>query len=364
MADTPNLPNQSAEDTVFENLGLTRADLGMDTEGSGNEDLDTGSGNEQGGVDSGDGREGQQRQPQGEQQQPPRMSQTPPESRLPASAEVHADHKGNLVNEYGQIVARAGKEARLYQDLHKTRGQLQSQVQTYERQVADVNSRLQKAVEIGRGFHQELTSMKAHQKSIEQFGLDQGEHLTALRLFKELRDNPQSAIKNILTRAATNGINVTELGLAPGGIDSKSLLDMIRQEIGTAVNPLRERTEAENRQRAQTERERVRAAEINSEVAGFFDSNPDARQYLPVFTQTIQKFPGMTLVECWARIQLQLATNPPQRSPNSRGPNGRQRSLPNGRPAPMSGNEDDIAPVTESYDDIIRKAMRAGGLAS
>ena len=122
---------------------------------------------------------------------------------------------------------------------------------------------------------------------------------------------------------------------------------MIRQEIGTAVNPLKERTEAENRQRAQLQQQEARRAEINTEVDGFFDSNPDARQYLPVFTQTIQRFPGMTLGECWARIQLQLATNPPQRSTNSRGQSG-QRSLPNGRPAPMNSGQNDIAPVTET----------------
>jgi ribosome-binding protein aMBF1 (putative translation factor) len=361
MADT-NLPNQSAEDTVFDNLGLTREDLGMDLDhGSGNEDLDTGSGNDQADLDFGDGqdkRQPLQRDQQRREQQPPRVSQT--ETRLPASAEVHADHKGNLVNEYGQIVARAGKEARLYQDVHKLRGQMQG----YERQVADVNSRLQKAVEIGRNFHQELTTLKAQQESIKQFGLDQSEHLTALRLFKELRDNPQSAIKNILTRAATNGINVAELGLAPGGIDSRSLLDMIRQEIGTAVNPLKERTEAENRQRAELQAQNTRKAQIDSEVASFFDSNPDAREYLPVFTQTIQRFPGMTLGECWARIQLQLATNPPGRSPNSRGQNGRQRSLPNGRPAPMGNGQEDIAPVSETYDAIIKKAMREAGLTN
>ena len=87
-----NLPNTAAEDTVFENLGLTREDLGMDTgSGSGNEDLDTGSGNEQAGADLGfdDGQEGQQQQP--------RVSQT--EGRLPQGAEVKPDGKGNLVND-------------------------------------------------------------------------------------------------------------------------------------------------------------------------------------------------------------------------------------------------------------------------
>lgn len=360
MAD-PNLPNTAAEDTVFENLGLTRADLGMDTadDGSGNEDLETGSGNE----GQGSGQEGFREAPergQEPQRPPPSLTQTP-ESRIPASAEVHADHKGNLVNEYGQIVARAGKEARLYQDLHKVRGQLHTQAQTHERQVADVNQRLSKAVEIGRGFHQELTQLKAHADSVKQFGLDQGEHLTALRLFKELRDNPQTAIKNILTRAATNGINVAELGLAPGGIDSKSLVDMVRQEIGNAVNPLRERTELENRQRVALEAQNARQTEINTEIKSFFDENPEALKYTPVFTQTIRQFPKMSLGECWARIQLQLQKNPQPRRPNSRGQNG-QRSLPNGRPAPMNGGGDDIAPVTESYDAIIQRAMREAGI--
>jgi hypothetical protein len=138
---------------------------------------------------------------------------------------------------------------------------------------------------------------------------------------------------------------------------------MIRQEIGTAVNPLKQRTEAENRQRAEYARQQARSAEINTEVASFFDTNPDAKQYLPVFTQTIKQFPGMTLGECWARIQLQLTRNPPQRSKNSRGQNG-QRSLPNGRPAPMNGGGDDIAPVTETYDAIIQRAMREAGLTN
>ena len=53
----PNLPDSAAEDTVFENLGLSREDLGMDQEGSGNEDLE-GSGNE---PDQGSGNERESR---------------------------------------------------------------------------------------------------------------------------------------------------------------------------------------------------------------------------------------------------------------------------------------------------------------
>jgi hypothetical protein len=352
----PNLPDQSAEDTVFSNLGLTREELGVE-EGSGNEDLEQdGSGNE--GLDQG----GSGNEPfSSDASSSSRTSRTtekvPERTGLPLTAEVHPDHKGNLVNEYGQIVARSGKEARLYQDLHRTKGQ----AQTLQGQLQDVSGRLRKAVEIGQGLHRELESTRAQVNAVKQFGLDQGEHLTALRLFKELRDNPKEAIKNILTRAATNGINITELGLQ-GGIDPQSLVNLIKQEIGTAVNPLKERTEAERRTETQRQQEQTRLGAIQTEVDGFFNQNPDAKEYLPVFTQTLQKFPGMTLGEIWARIQLHFERNPQSRQGRSGQPqNSPRRSLPQGRGAPMNGGSSDLAPVTDSYDAIVKDALAKAG---
>jgi hypothetical protein len=349
--ERPNLPTESAEDTVFSNLGLTREDLGIE-EGSGNEDLDQGgSGNED--LGSGFDDRGADRGSTGDEG---RMSQTTQRTEertgLPPTAEVHADHKGNLVNEYGQIVARSGKEARLYQDLHKTKGQ----AQTLQGQLQDVSGRLRKAVEIGQGLHRELQQVRSQQDAVKQFGLEQGEVLTAFRLFKELRDNPKEALKNILTRAATNGINITELGLQ-GGVDPKSLVDMIKQEIGQAVNPLKERTEAERRVAAQRQQDQTRLGEIQSEVDGFFNQNPEAKQYLPVFTQTIKQFPGMSLGEVWARIQLHFERNPQSR----RNQNSPRRSLPQGRGAPVNGGATDLAPVTDTYDSIVKDALSKAG---
>jgi len=335
----PNLPNEAAEDTVFENLGLSREDLGMDQEGSGNE-LDEGSGSEPEDRDESRVTHTQEKQ-------------DPQPSRIPSSAEVKPDGRGNLIGPDGKIIARAGKEARLYQDLHKSRGQ----AQTLQGQVADVTARLQKAVEIGQRLHNELQTMRSQADAIKQFGLEQNDHLTALRLFKELRDNPQQALKNLLTRAATNGINISELG-AQGGFDPKSLLEVIRQEIGTAVNPLRERTEAEKRQQQQDAALAKQREEVQGQVNSFFAANPDARQYLPVFQQTIKQFPDMSLGEVWARIQLHHALNPQSRSQSQNSP---RRSLPSGRPAPTQG-DGELAPVSDSYEAIVRAAMDASGI--
>jgi hypothetical protein len=351
--------NQAAEDTVFDNLGLTREDLGMDQDtGSGNEDLDQGgSGNEDlGGRDEPDLFDQRAGVSHTEQRQPQRLDPAVPRPKsIPDYAEVHPDNKGNLVNGDGIVVARAGKEARMYQDLHKTRGQ----AQTLHGQLTDVTGRLKKAVEIGQGLHRDLQAAQAQVNAVKQFGLDQGEHLTALRLFKELRDNPQQALKNILTRAATNGINMSELGLTPGGVDPKSLVDMIKQEIGTAVNPLRERTEAERRHAQAQAQDKQRLSEIQTQVDGFFGQNPEAKNYLPVFTQTLQQFPGMSLGEVWARIQLHLAQNPQSRS---RPQNSQPRSLPQGRGNPTANGSSDLAPVTDSYDAILKDVMDRAGM--
>ena len=347
MAGEKNLPDREAEDAVFTNLGLTREELGVtDDEGSGNEDFE-GSGYE-GGDDEGSGHE-DGAHPGLEAES--RVSHT--DTRLPSRAEVKSDGKGNLIDPVtGRMVARSGKEARLYQDLHKSRGQ----AQTLQGQLNDVTGRLRRAVEIGQGLHRDLESMRATSAALQQFGLEQGEHLTALRLYKELRDNPKDAIKNILTRAATNGINITELGLQ-GGIDPKSLVDMIKQEIGIVTKPIAERTESERRAAAAESERRTRLGQIQQQVDGFFGQNPEAREYLPVFTQTLQRYPDMTLGEIWARIQLHHAQNPQSR----RNQNSPRRSLPQGRPMPSNGAGDDLAPVTDSYDAIVKDALDKAG---
>lgn len=360
-----NLPNSAAEDTVFDNLGLTREDLGMDNQddgfGSGNEDLEggDGSGNDnltldtRGQDDLGDDGQGGQ----GDQS---RVTHTDSIRPLPRNAEVKPDKQGNLVDATGKVVARRGSEARLYQAAHTARGQ----AQTLQGQLQEANTRLRKAVEIGQKFHSDLVAAQATSNAIKQFGLEQTEHLTALRLYKELRDNPKEAIKNILTRAAANGITVAELGSA-SGVDPKSLLDLVRQEIGKAVNPLQARTAAEEKQRQEADALTQRQGEIQAEVDSFFTENPEAKEFLPVFTQTIQQYPKMTLGEIWSRIQLHFARNPQdrRRNQNSRGQTGSRRSLPSGRRMPVGNGQDgEMAPVSDSYAAIVRAALDSAGV--
>ena len=368
-----NLPNQAAEDTVFDNLGLSREDLGLDANddlGSGNEDLDAGSGNDgdqddfqldtrRGGQQDDDDDQGDQGGQRGQQGDRSRVSHTEKDKPKPFyhQSEVKPDKQGNLVNAEGIIVARKGREARLYQENHKFKGQ----ATTLQGQVRDYDTRLRKAVEIGQKLHTDLVAARASNEAIKAFGIDSSEQLTALRLYKELRDEPAKAIKNILTRAAANGINVAELG-APAGADPKSLIDLVRETIGKELNPLRQSTEEAARLRRESDATNARANEIQSEVNTFFQANPEATPHLAVFTDVIKRFPNMTLGEIWARIQLHQAKNPQQRrNQNSRRPNG-QRSLPQGRNMPAANGSEDLAPVTDSYSKIVQDALDAAGV--
>ena len=65
----------------------------------------------------------------------------------------------------------------------------------------------------------------------------------------------------------------------------------------------------------------------------------------------------MSLGEVWARIQLHFEKNPQSR----RNQNSPRRSLPQGRPAPVNGAATDLAPVTDSYDAIVKDALSKAG---
>ena len=154
-----------------------------------------------------------------------------------------------------------------------------------------------------------------------------------------------------------------ELGTATGGVDAKSLIELVRETIGKELNPLRESTAAATKARQDAEAATARQNEVQSQVKSFFDANPEAVPFLPVFTNAIQKYPGMSLGEIWARIELHNLRNPQQRrNQNSQRPTGRQRSLPQGRNMPASNGHDDPAPVSDSYSDIVRAALDSAGI--
>lgn len=366
-----NVDQGTADSVVRESLGLTADDLGMnpaeDSFGADDNDNDFGDDGElqndnvDTNNDRGDDLSGDQddlflhpepKQPVQQQQQ---SKQPAAQDRLPPTAEVRVDGKGNLVDrKTGQVVARAGAEARMYQKLHRTTAAYTG----LQAQHNDTVERLNKAVEIGTKLHDDLQALRKQQgeTSPERFGLNASEAIEAMNFAKEAKTDPVGTIKKLLTRAASSGIDLTSIGLSGGNFDPKAFMDLIRGEINTAMNPLKERSQRETAQEQQTREATERAEAAKTELNKFLNDNPGAREYLPVFHQVYSQpqFQHMTLGEVWARLQLNLMRR--QSPPSNQRPANRNqnRRPPSGRPAAPRSREPEMASVDTSYDDIVR----------
>lgn len=364
MAPRQNQPsnNSAAESVVFDNLGIDQNDLGSD-QGSdldlSGDDIDTGDqGDDRGEIDRSLDRRQQRQQPErrGEGLDDLSVSHTRP---FAQGSEVRADARGNLVDGNGRIVARAGKEARLYQTAFKQgvqRGTSQG-AGPATAQARDLSGRLTRAVEIGRELNAENVQFRAQTEALKKFNFTPEDQLNALQLFSDLKANPADALKKLLTRAAARGIDLTTLGTqGQNPADFKSLMDLVKEEIGKAVKPVQERTETERQRVEQEQRSADALRVVNEDVANFFSQNPDARPYTGAIKEVLSQpeFRHMTLPEVWLRIQLWNERNPRSRGANRQ--NSQRRGIPTGRGAPVNGTRE-MAPVNQSYDQILKDVM-------
>lgn len=362
----------TANQVVNESLGLSMDDLG----GNAHEEAftddqheadDLGSDNSSGSNVGNDNDFDSDPQPQQRFQPEPEPDflaapqQQPNQQQLPRQSEVRPDNKGNLVDKKtGQIVAKAGAEARMYQSLHRTR-QAHQALQTEH---SDTVARLNKAVEIGTQMFERLQKMQTEQTELSptRYNLSNQEAIEAMNFAKEAKVDPVGTIKKLLTRAASNGIDLQSIGLAGGNFDPKSLMDLVRGEITQHMQPLRERQQQETAQQ-QREREENESLEASkTELNTFLTKNPEARAYLPAFQKVYERpeFQNMSLGEVWSRIQLNLLRRGQDPSQQQRPANQQQRRqqprMPNGRQRQPQGRQQQnaMAPVSASYEDIVR----------
>jgi hypothetical protein len=355
------------QDASAKGLGITAEDIGVSID-----DGDVGLGDDPGegrrtasddgssDVDMGEGRPTRRARDQfGREPKQKRQEQQQPQ-RIPSSAEVRPDAKGNLVDARGNVVARAGKEARFYQQAANVTRQMQSFQAQAQAHVTDLTNRLQRAVEIGREVYGRLETLEAQNKQMQHLGISPAEQLEAMQLVAMSKSNPVQALKTLLTRAAANGIDLSELGIN-GGQDTKSIIDLLKNEISQQMQPLRQRTEAEQRQQQQQAAQAKAFGDAKVHVAQFFAQNPEARTYLPVLDAVLQKHPQMSLSEIWAKLQLFLVQR--QQTGNGDGARTRQRgAFPNGRGRLPNRPKGQMADVSKSYEQIARDVMSEAGM--
>jgi hypothetical protein len=378
-------------DVIKDSMGLTDEELAPQPSGDG--DLDSDSGDYSDDLpDTGDQRdlnghdrdyepEIQRQQPA--QRQPQRPTQQPPQDPLRARsmqfdprADFRRDQKGNLVDpRTGEIIARAGSEARIYQRIHKqatdyirgASGRIQGHLEQ-ERQ------KLSRAVDIGLDFEKQLNEARGQLQKINAFELQPDQLLEAGQLYKQAQTDPVGVLKNLLTRAALSGIDITQLGFDSQNLDSRSVLDMVRAEIAKGVKPVQDYAAQRTKEQETQQVEQKYLTEARTQVESFFQSTPQAVPFMNIFHQVLQQpqFQQMSLGAIWDKVQLHLMRrgidpfNPqPQRQQNIQTRDNRpSRSLPNGRSMAPGGNDSGnrqqnagVAHPSKSYDAIIRELL-------
>lgn len=406
----PRVNQGVANEVLSESLGLNMDDLGAnsledmennlesDDDGEGDEDLDLNEPNEPQDLINDDDDDGlsvthtrqQQRQPQNQNRQQQRQpnqqrQQQQPRNWNQSQLKTTMDKRGNILGPDGKVVAFAGREARLFNSHHQLRGDFTTLQTTAQNAQRDLTTRLNKAIEIGQNAVQQIQRLNSQGNFATEYGLNEAQIRESLAITKQSLTDPIGAIKTLLTRATARGIDLTTLGLQPGGFDTKSLLDLIKEEIKNGTKPVQDfnqRTQQTDQQRRELDQA---TNDAKAELQSFMANNPGAENYLHIFNAAFQNpdpaINRMSLGEIWARTQLNLMQRgidpqaPPQQQ--QRSPNGQQRQqqqrgnprLPNGRGNPSGGRNDgrqqepseELAPVDMTYEQILAGVLKDVG---
>ena len=395
MAD---FDEKTGMDVIKDSMGLTDADLAP--EGGLDEGSDTFDGGEGGDdfdppADSFESHENQRqqttqeqvRQQQREAPQRQQRDRAPPDPlkqntlKFDPRASFHQDKKGNLVDaRTGEIIARAGSEARIYQRVHKQASDyIQAATRNIQNQMVTERGKLERAVEIGLGFEKSMQEARQQLAKINAFELKNDQLIEAAQIYKQAQTDPVGVLKNLLTRAALSGIDITQLGLPAGGVDAKGIADMVRREIQQNIAPVQKFAQGQQKREEEQQVQSQYLQQAERQVNSFFSSTPEAVPYMHIFQAVLQQpqFQSMSLGAIWDKVQLHLMRNgvdprrPPSRSQRQRlngQPASDQRSLPRGQGMAPSGSDrvakGNAGPAHPgmSYDAIIREVLGANNV--
>lgn len=313
-----------------------------------------------------------------ERQQPPRGKPDPLRQKtlqFDPRAGFRADAKGNLVDtRTGEIIARAGSEARIYQRVHKQASDyIQAATRNIQNTMQQERGKLDRAVEIGLGFEKALGEARQQLASMNALQLPQEQLIEAATIYKQAQTDPLGVLKNLLTRAHLSGIDISSLGVPGGSFDPKGIADLVKREIQSAIGPVQQYTQSQQKVQEQQQVESQYLQQAERQVNSFFTQTPEAVPYMNIFHAVLSQpqFQQMSLGAIWDKIQLHLMRNGvdprrgPSRSQRQRlsGTREQPRSLPNGQGMAPSGGDRQAkgnagpAHPSMSYDAIIREVL-------
>lgn len=280
----------------------------------------------------------------------------------PASVEGQkftADKRGNIVDEQGRIVARAGMERRLHDTAQKARQenlQLRTELDRY-RQIAERN--------------QALDGLPA------RYGLSNEDVAQTLGMMAEFKTNPVGVVQRLIAETIKNGHDLSDIvgEEAKGFIQTTAIQRMLEERLG----PL-ERQEQQQRQQQQV------SQEIERSFNNFTTKYPNATLHEGALVKIMQQSaePGehpsvsaeraYLILENWCArngfdvnypLKPQVEERMAQHQNRQQGARGEDTQQPR-RPRPMPQgrtqerevtDQHEVADATATWDEIVRAAM-------
>lgn len=246
----------------------------------------------------------------------------------------------DLVDENGNIIAKAGAERRFYEEnvkLKRDRDIFNTQVmpklrQNYDAMVARV-----------KAYEDAMSSMKSGDLTPEdvQTGMD---------LIRQWKKSPQETLKFLLTQAKGYGINIEGVG----GIDTNAINQMLDEKL----KPFMQEREAKLQQ------QQIQQRSIQ-QYNDFIQRYPDAERHTEELAYLLRKNPNMSLDAVYFMLRNHYSTkgydfNTPlaeilQKSVNDRVNMTMPHTNPDNNVEKITQK---VAPINKSYDSIIKDVLR------
>lgn len=276
------------------------------------------------------------------------QGQTPANQRQ--EGRVRPTEEGNLVDAQGNVIARAGRERRLYE-----------QQRAVERAVTPLRQELDQT-------KAQLQAFREAAQLPTQLGLNPQDVTTAMQFMSHWRRDPVGAARNMLTELKAAGYNLDELGST---VDAGA----IRRMVMDAVAPFQQDREAE-RQRAEQQ------AAVQREIESVFTDMPWTRNQQSELALVLEADPQLPLREAAYRLQVwaiqngydiwkpigpqhEAAQQQPQPAPIPQQQQPVRQARAPGPPA-NGGNIVQRMGASLGHDrstrDIVREAMREAGI--
>jgi hypothetical protein len=251
----------------------------------------------------------------------------------------------DLKDAQGNVIAQGGRERRFYEVAHREKARAEGLSRELETSKAQIDA-INKAGNVGT-----------------QFGLTPDEVTTGAQLMQAWKKDPANTVQYMLTQAQSLGHNMENV--AGGGVN----MEAVQQMLNTTLAPLL----GERQERVDTQQARDEAVK---QYNAFNTQYPDAAIHDNSLSQIIKQDPSLSLDAAYFKLRSFFsergldfsksleALQQEYVAAKGNGANNTQPQPPDGGSVNPNDatNTARVADVNETFDDIIKGAIKSAGI--